>query len=63
MKKRLKSKQLRHRYGGVSDMTIWRWLRDPDLGFPKPLYIRGIRYWDEEELDAFDAAQRGTEAV
>ena len=23
-----------HFFAGISDMTLWRWLRDPELGFP-----------------------------
>jgi predicted DNA-binding transcriptional regulator AlpA len=56
-KKRLRdSRFVRERYGR-SLKTLDRWLESGDL--PKPLYIRGIRYWDEAELDAFDAS-RGT---
>jgi len=33
--------------GGVSDMSLHRWTRDPDLGFPQPIYICGRRYWRE----------------
>jgi hypothetical protein len=47
----------RDRYN-VSLMTIWRWDHDPDLNFPKPYRIRGRKYRDEAELDAFDAAQK-----
>jgi predicted DNA-binding transcriptional regulator AlpA len=36
--------------GGVSDMTIWRWLNDPDLDFPKPVYIGRRRYWREADM-------------
>jgi predicted DNA-binding transcriptional regulator AlpA len=43
---------------GISHMTLWRWDRDPTLNFPKPVRIRGRKYRDEGELDAFDAAQR-----
>ena len=39
-------------------MTLWRWDRDPGLNFPKPIRIRGRKYRDESELNAFDAAQQ-----
>lgn len=39
--------------GGVSDMTLWRWLNDPDLDFPKPIYIGRRRYWREAEILAW----------
>src|SRR6476660_7821458 len=42
---------------GVCSMTLWRWDHDPNLKFPKPLRISGLKYRDQNELDAFDAAQ------
>jgi hypothetical protein len=33
------------RYGGICGMTLHRWVRDPDLNFPKRLLINGRRYW------------------
>jgi predicted DNA-binding transcriptional regulator AlpA len=46
----------------ITDMTLWRWLKDEKLGFPKPLVIRRRRLWVPAELDAFDARQRGEAA-
>jgi len=43
--------------GGVSDMTLWRWLNDRAMGFPEPVYIQKRRYWRETELDAWIDAQ------
>ena len=43
---------------GVSSMTGWRWDHDPALDFPKAYRIRGRKYRDEAELDAFDERQR-----
>lgn len=54
----LSAKQLRQRYGNISDMTLWRWLRDPGLGFPQPIYINGRRFFDEAAQDDFDNRQR-----
>ncbi|MBL0404413.1 DNA-binding protein [Microvirga aerilata] len=50
--------RLRHRFGGISDMTLWRWLRDPRLQFPKPLVVNGRRYWWLRDLEEWEAAQR-----
>ena len=47
------SADLRRIFGGISHMTIWRWLRDETLGFPKPTTIRGRHYWDADEIEAF----------
>ncbi|WP_267359858.1 MULTISPECIES: hypothetical protein [unclassified Methylobacterium] len=52
----LPSNVTRSRYG-VSDMTIFRWLADPKLGFPQPIRINGRRYWRLAELQAFEARQ------
>lgn len=36
---------------GISNMTLWRWLDDPAIAFPKPtLRVRERRYWDEQTL-------------
>jgi predicted DNA-binding transcriptional regulator AlpA len=52
----------RARYG-VSDMTIFRWLADPKLGFPQPIRINGRRYWRLADLQAFEARQASKEAA
>lgn len=52
---RLTSKQVRARYGDVSDMCLWRWLRSKDLNFPKPLEINRRRYWKLADLEAWEA--------
>jgi hypothetical protein len=32
--------------GNISSMTLWRWMRDPQINFPQPdVIIRGRRYW------------------
>jgi len=54
--KLLPTRQVCRRYG-VSDRTIARWERDPDLQFPQPTEIRGRKYYDENSLTAFDRAQ------
>ena len=36
--------------GGISDMSLWRWLNDPKLGFPKPIVIQRRRYWREADI-------------
>lgn len=35
---------------GVSEMTVWRWRQDPELGFPSPVRIRSRLYYSVEEL-------------
>ena len=49
----LPAKEIRIIFGGVSQMTLWRWLHDESLGFPKPTVIRNRRYWDASEVETF----------
>jgi predicted DNA-binding transcriptional regulator AlpA len=53
----LTGKQVRARYGGISEMTVWRWLKDESLCFPQPLYIQKRRFWKLADIEAFEAAQ------
>ena len=46
--RRITSGKVRNLCGGVSDMTIWRWLKERN--FPKPTYIGTRRYWREGEI-------------
>jgi len=42
----LTSAQVRARQGAISEMTLWRWTRDPRISFPPPDDIRnGRKYW------------------
>jgi hypothetical protein len=46
----LDSRAVRRRYGGRSDMALWRLARAPKLGFPQPIYIQKYRYWRLADL-------------
>lgn len=48
--KRIPAAATRELCGDVSDMTLWRWLNDPKLGFPRPTYIGRRRYWREADV-------------
>jgi predicted DNA-binding transcriptional regulator AlpA len=51
--KKISAKQVREMLGGISDMSLWRYLNHPDcadMNFPKPIYIKKRRYWSSEEL-------------
>jgi predicted DNA-binding transcriptional regulator AlpA len=42
--------QVCRRYS-VSDMAIWRWLQNPELGFPRPaMVVNNRRFWLESDL-------------
>src|SRR5262245_768044 len=56
-KKKLPTRAVAARYG-VSTRSIERWELDRNLGFPKPQRIRKHKYWDEDTLEAWDAAQQ-----
>ena len=42
------------RYGGVSDMTLYRWLRDPRMEFPAPHYFGRYRFWKLSDLVSWE---------
>ena len=41
--------------GDVSDMCIWRWLRDPRVQFPEPVKINNRNYWRLGDLRRWQA--------
>ena len=49
--------------GGISQMTLWRWMQDPQLGFPEPIYIGRRRYWRESEILEWLDAQPSRDAA
>ena len=49
----LQAEEVREKLGNISDMTLWRWLDDPDMGFPKPIYLRRRRFWRQSVLLAW----------
>lgn len=49
----LSAKSTWTRYNTTS-MSLWRWLKDPALGFPRPIFIGRFRYFKLSELEAFD---------
>jgi len=42
------------RYHGISLMTLHRWLNDPKIGFPKPVYLGSQRFFRIDELEAWE---------
>lgn len=48
--RRIPAARVRELCGGVSDMSLFRWLHNPALGFPRPIYISRRRYWREAEI-------------
>ena len=48
--RRIAARAVRDLCGGISDMTLWRWLNDPEKDFPRPAMIGKRRYWREAEI-------------
>jgi predicted DNA-binding transcriptional regulator AlpA len=54
----LSGPDVRRRYA-VSDMTLWRWLRDAWLAFPQPaMRVKDRRYWLETDLVKWERSRR-----
>ncbi len=49
----LNSAQTKARCGNVTDMCIWRWMRDPRVQFPQPVKINKRNYWKLGDLRAW----------
>lgn len=43
------------RFGGISQMSLWRWLRDEKLSFPQPMVVNRRRLFRESEIEAWEA--------
>lgn len=53
----LTASNVRKRYGDISDMTLWRWLNDPKLHFPRPIVINRRRLFPRAELETWERAR------
>lgn len=47
------ARQVRELVGNISEMTLWRWMQNERLAFPKPIVIQRRRYWRKEEVTAW----------
>ena len=52
----LTAPKVQARYG-VSDMSIYRWCKNPAMQFPQPIYFGRMRFWRIDELEAWERAQ------
>ena len=48
--KLITSATVRELCGEISDMSLWRWINDTSLDFPKPIVIQRRRYWGEADV-------------
>ena len=44
-------------FGGISDMTLWRWVRSPKMDFPKPIYVNKRRLWRRGQIRSYPTSQ------
>ena len=51
--RRIQAATVREMCGGISDMSLWRWLNDTAIDFPRPIYIGRRRYWREADIIAW----------
>lgn len=51
--------QLRTRYGNISDMTLFRWERDPRMNFPKPVRINKRKYFSLAQVIEWEKNRAG----
>ena len=51
------AKQVCAQLGGISEVTRWRWVRDPGMKFPQPIKISGRNYFRGDEIDAWIQTQ------
>ena len=54
----IKARRVQDRLGKISHQTLWRFANDPELEFPRPIYICGTRYWVSGDIDSFIERQR-----
>ena len=59
----LNSAQTKARCGNVTDMCLWRWMRDERVRFPRPLKINRRNYWRLGDLRQWDADHRAKRAA
>jgi hypothetical protein len=45
-------------FGGISKMTLLRWVQNPASGFPPPFKINQQNYWIRREIISFRDLQR-----
>jgi predicted DNA-binding transcriptional regulator AlpA len=50
----LPARSVWERYG-VTSMSLYRWLADEQMGFPKPIYCGRFRHWRLSDLIAWES--------
>jgi hypothetical protein len=55
--RKLRKAEVAARYGNVNVRTVDRWLLDPALAFPRPLYVGKRPLWDLDELTQWEISR------
>jgi hypothetical protein len=50
-------RKVREELGGISQMALWRWSRDPKLKFPPVVNIRGRNFRSRKMFEEFKLRQ------
>ena len=45
----IRSFTVKEGFGGISDMTLWRWIKY--RGFPAPTKLNGRNYWNPSQIE------------
>jgi hypothetical protein len=51
---KLRKGDVAKRYGNVNVRTVDRWLADPTLNFPKPIFVGRAPLWDLAQLTEWE---------
>ncbi len=51
----IRSAAVKQYFGGICDMTLWRWIQYRE--FPRPIKIAGRNYWNPSEIEAWRDAE------
>lgn len=46
----------------IAEMTLYRWLKDEGLDFPRPVVLRRRRYFYVEEIKSWERVRAGRAA-
>ena len=51
----VRSDTVKASFGGISDMTLWRWIQHRN--FPKPTKLNGRNYWSPTDIEQWKQTQ------
>ena len=51
----VRSHTVRESFGGISEMTLWRWIQYRE--FPKPTKLNGRNYWSPADIEHWKQSQ------